>query len=319
MERNVSICIPVYNGAAWLRACLESACACTVAEEIIVCDDRSTDSSLSIAEEFAAQDARVIVYPNAQNLGLVGNWNRCLELAKGVWVKFLFQDDRLQAGAVEKMIAAAQPTDMLIAARRNFVFTENSSAASKKYYTEEVLTLDKLAPGETEFRPERIAALSAIHIARNFIGEPSTVLFRRSLCERIGSFDNVFKQICDLEYWLRIASTYGLRYVPEALIDFTIHDEQTSAKNAGAEQKNNDAILLVDLLLHAKYFADYRSYLSISQKRRLTLWLRVHTYELRMNYPDQAEKIFEDRPHLRTISRQAGNAFWARLVRMRRK
>lgn len=317
MTQTVSICIPVYNGAKWLRDCLESACAVSVAGEIIVCDDGSTDDSIAIAESFAKNDGRVRVYRNAENLGLVGNWNHCLELAKLEWIKFLFQDDRLQAGSVERMLQAARPEVFLIAAKRNFVFGANSSSESKEYYTKKVLTLDNTASGVTEFTGTLIASLAATHIARNFIGEPSTVMFRRSVIDRIGKFDPVFKQICDLEYWLRIAQTYGLTYVPDAVIDFNVHDDSVSAQNAVQGKAEFDAIRLVDRMLHGGNYAELRGKLSRGELRRLMLWLRVQTYELKIKSPEAATKFFSGHPLLKRISEKFGNGLLYRLARMR--
>lgn len=318
MTQSVSICIPVYNGEKWLNACLESACACTVAGEIIVCDDGSKDKSVAIAETFAKKDKRVRVYRNPKNLGLVGNWNRCLELAKLEWIKFLFQDDRLHEGSVELMLQSAGPEVQLIAAKRNFVFGPSSSEESKEYYTKKVLTLRNTAPGTTEFSPMRISSLVASYIARNFIGEPSTVMFRRSVIEQIGKFDPAFKQICDLEYWLRIAQLHGLTYVPDAVIDFTVHDDSVSAQNAAQRKSGFDAIMLVDRILHAETYSELRTKFSSSELRKLLWWLRVQTYELRVKAPQAAEQFFTTHPHLKKISEKTGNGLLYRLARMRR-
>jgi len=318
MKQTVSICIPVYNGAKWLRDCLESACAVSVADEIIVTDDCSTDQSVSVAESFAKKDKRIRVYRNPENLGLVGNWNRCLELAKMEWIKFLFQDDRLQAGSVEAMLDAALPEVQLIAAKRNFVFGENSSAGSREYYSRKVLTLEKTAPGIRDFTADQIASLAAAYIARNFIGEPSTVMFRRSIIDKVGKFDPAFRQICDLEYWLRIAQFHGLKYVPEAVIDFTVHDDSVSAQNAAQRKSGFDAILLVDRMLHDENYSALREKLSSSELRRLVLWLRVQTYELRTKAPDAASQFFASHAHLKSISEKFGNGLLYRLARMRR-
>jgi glycosyltransferase involved in cell wall biosynthesis len=290
-----------------------------VAGEIIVCDDGSKDQSVAIAESFAKRDKRVKVFRNPKNLGLVGNWNRCLELAKLEWVKFLFQDDKLQEGAVQRMLSAATDKVQLIAAKRNFVFTENSSAESRKYYTGKVLTFENLASGVTDFSPEKIASLCSAHIARNFIGEPSTVMFRRSLIEKVGKFDSEFRQICDLEYWLRISGTYGLLYVPEAIVDFTVHDDSVSAQNAAHRKSGFDAILLVDRILHGEQFAEMRKKLSSSELRRLLLWLRVQTYELKTKAPQAAAQFFGTHPHLKLIAGKFGNGLLYRLARMRRR
>lgn len=70
----VSICIPTYNGARYLEACLDSALTQTFRDiEVLVVDDQSTDESCQIAQAYARQDRRVKVVGNKHNLGLV--WN----------------------------------------------------------------------------------------------------------------------------------------------------------------------------------------------------------------------------------------------------
>lgn len=326
MEPIVSICIPTYNGSRWLRECLESAMACTLPAEIIIVDDCSSDETLMIAKEIAAKDKRVSVHLNQSNLGLVGNWNRCLEIANGKWIKFLFQDDRLAAGAIEKMIEAAGEKHAFVAARRNFVFADNSSETSRKYYTETVLTLDKLAPDEKLLSSERIVSIAAAHPSVNFIGEPSTVMFRASLVKEIGNFDPTIRQVCDLEYWLRIACRHGICYVPEAQADFYIHDDSTSAKNAGGRKYAStylDPLRIVDAQLSDEVYEPFRDKLQSSAAKRLHLWLRLRAYEARKNALDlpakkELENLFTERPHLRRLSGKFLNGLLFRILKIRR-
>ena len=86
----VSVCVPTYNGARFLRQCLDSALAQSWRDlEILVVDDGSTDESVAIARDYARRDDRVRVAVNAANLGLVENWNRCVALARGRWINFI--------------------------------------------------------------------------------------------------------------------------------------------------------------------------------------------------------------------------------------
>lgn len=326
MKPLVSICIPAYNGERWLRECLDSALACTADCEIMLVDDGSSDATVAIAKSYAEKDARVSVHVNPQNLGLARNWNRCLELAKGEWIKFLFQDDVLGTDAVEKMLGAAAGNTSFIAARRHFIFDEASSAEARKYYTETVLTLDKLAPGTIVFSPAQIVALSAAHPAVNFIGEPSTVMFRRSLIAAHGTFDPELRQICDLEYWLRIGSKDGLIYVPEAQIDFRIHETSVSALNAGGKKYVSsylDPLRVVDAQLHSPAYESFRNYLSASDKQRLTLWLRMRAHEAKLAAADdvskkELEKLFAERPGLRALANKFLNGLLYRFLLLRR-
>ena len=90
----VSICIPTYNGEKYLKECLDSCIDQTFKSyEIIICDDCSSDGTIKIIEEYAKIFPQIILFQNDGNLGLVGNWNRCIHHSNGEWIKFVFQDD----------------------------------------------------------------------------------------------------------------------------------------------------------------------------------------------------------------------------------
>ena len=74
MRPAVSICIPTFNGAKYLRECVDSVLAQTHPDfEVLIVDDCSSDDSVAIAEDYARRDSRVRVSVNDRNLGLVGN------------------------------------------------------------------------------------------------------------------------------------------------------------------------------------------------------------------------------------------------------
>src|SRR4029453_18243392 len=124
MKPLVSICIPTYNGAAYLGPSLDSALSQTTSGlEVLSVDDCSSDDSLDIAQRYARMDSRIRVSSNTANLGLVGNWNRCAQLAQGEWVKFLFQDDLIVPDCLARLLAAAAEFGVPFAAwARDFRF-----------------------------------------------------------------------------------------------------------------------------------------------------------------------------------------------------
>jgi glycosyltransferase involved in cell wall biosynthesis len=91
MSPHVSIVIPSYNHAPFLRACLESVRVQTFEDwEVILVDDGSTDDSLEIARDFGE---RVRIFRNERNLGTYGTQQRGLEEARGESVAILNSDD----------------------------------------------------------------------------------------------------------------------------------------------------------------------------------------------------------------------------------
>ena len=89
----ISIIVPVYNVAPYLRQCLDSLVNQTYKElEIICVNDGSTDGSLQILEEYAGMDERVKVISRA-NKGISASRNEALDVASGEWTMFVDSDD----------------------------------------------------------------------------------------------------------------------------------------------------------------------------------------------------------------------------------
>ena len=99
----VSVIIPVYNVEKYLRQCLDSVVNQTLKDiEIICVDDGSTDNSLAILEEYAANDDRFIILEQ-KNQGAGAARNKGLEVAKGEFVHFMDSDDWIETYAYEEL------------------------------------------------------------------------------------------------------------------------------------------------------------------------------------------------------------------------
>lgn len=104
----VSVVIPVYNTAAYLRECLDSAARQTLKDVEIVCiNDGSVDGSLTILEEYAAADGRFTII-SQNNAGLSAARNAGMECACGKYLLFLDSDDMLRPGAAEELYQYAE-------------------------------------------------------------------------------------------------------------------------------------------------------------------------------------------------------------------
>lgn len=112
MSPEVSIIIPVYNNAQYLRECLDSAVQQTLREiEIICVNDGSTDDSLAIMREYAKQDKRITVIDKS-NAGYGHTMNCGLDAAKGEYVAFLESDDSIRRDAYASLVALAKENSL---------------------------------------------------------------------------------------------------------------------------------------------------------------------------------------------------------------
>lgn len=93
----ISIVIPTYNRDHLLKEALMSALNQDTSEiyEIIVVEDSPEEDSKIERLIKEINNPKIILYKNKKNLGLFGNWNRCLELARTEWICMLHDDDIL--------------------------------------------------------------------------------------------------------------------------------------------------------------------------------------------------------------------------------
>ena len=99
----VSIVMPNYNGAKYIRETIESVLAQTYQNwEILFVDDCSKDNSIEIVESY--KDDRIRIFKNPVNSGAAASRNYAMREAKGKWMAFLDSDDLWEPQKLEKQI-----------------------------------------------------------------------------------------------------------------------------------------------------------------------------------------------------------------------
>jgi glycosyltransferase involved in cell wall biosynthesis len=258
MSPSVSICVPTYNGEKYIQECLDSILTQTFTDfEVLIVDDQSSDNTLNIAREYSEKDQRIKVIQNEKNLGLVGNWNRCVELANGEWIKFVFQDDLIAPECLERMLTEGiVHNSAIVCCQRDFLFETGTNDVTQKYYLDH-LGMKHIFAEATKISAEAFCKAVLNHPGVNFIGEPTTVLLHRTTFSRFGIFNPNLIQICDTEFWTRVASHEGIIYIPEILASFRVHEKSTSTTNHSKHQyriQNLELLVLLhEFALHPIY------------------------------------------------------------------
>jgi len=312
----VSVCVPTYNGARYLDECLASASAQTYANiEILVVDDGSSDDTIAIAEQWQQRDQRVRIERNRSNLGLVHNWNRCIQLARGEWIKFLFQDDTLEPVCVETLLDHTDNKWKIIACDRRIIFDDVSATAKDQWLNGDFnIHLARSSSGSLQLTPSDVASLALDYHNMNFVGEPTVTLCHRSVFETVGAFNPDLVQLCDIEFWLRAGLAMGIRYVDETLATFRIHPTSATSKNANGDPFRAgalDPLVLWHECLYSPYFKYWR--LAAQDRhalRRSRLGFRYQT--LRAHTRVQLDLLRSDAPQ---VSKQHADAWEALILR----
>jgi hypothetical protein len=243
----VSVCVPTYNGAAFLSQTLDSITAQTFDDfEVIIVDDMSTDETIAIAEAYVAAEPRARFVRNAERAGSSArNANKCLRHARGEWIKFLFQDDLMAPTCLARMLEAGE-RGRFVVGWHDYVFAPDVDAAVRHYY-ENLPSLATVFPAAHAAVDEFCDAVLG-HWGVNFIGPTSSSFIHRDCFTKYGEFSSEIRMVPDLEYWMRVGSREGLAIVPERLVTFRVHNTSVS----GAIRKDaarRDPLPLEPLLL----------------------------------------------------------------------
>lgn len=126
-EPLVSIVIPAFNAESYIASAIRSGLAQTISRlEVIVIDDGSTDSTVTIVEREAALDRRVRLHRMERNSGVSAARNRGFALARGQWIAVLDSDDLMSPDRLERLVEEGDRHDADIVADN---LTRFSSAA----------------------------------------------------------------------------------------------------------------------------------------------------------------------------------------------
>ena len=269
----ISVCIPTFNGADYLRQAVESVLNQSSQEyEIVIVDNFSEDQTVRIVDELKKKEDKLIrFYQNTQNIGLAGNLNKCLGYARGEYIKFLCVDDVLLPGCLEKMSSALDryQSVTLVCSGRIYFSENNKKLGSKRYASQSIIV-----PGNK--------AISRCLYGKCYIGEPSAVMFRKK--DLTGLFRDDLPQLMDMEMWFRLLEQGELLSIEKPLCSIRIHSEQMTYRNIRSGKLLDDNVKLYDnysqktylkttplLVMQHKFLMAYRVWISrkfISEKKK---------------------------------------------------
>ena len=134
----ISVIVPVYNTAPFLRECLDSIASQTYELlDIILIDDGSTDNSLEICREYAAADNRFRIITLPGNQGQSAARNAGLAKATGDYITFVDSDDVISPGMIESLYKLLKPTTDMSAVRFTRFISRPSIKRQQRYQTGE--------------------------------------------------------------------------------------------------------------------------------------------------------------------------------------
>ncbi|RLV49931.1 glycosyltransferase family 2 protein [Nocardioides mangrovicus] len=226
MSTRVSVVVPAYNNAAFLRETLLSVLAQTYTDfELVVADHASVDDTPQILAEFA-HDPRVRLLSTPAGGGAERNWNRVTQAATGELVKLVCGDDLLRPTALEHQVAAfdAHPDAVMVCSPRDMIDA-----------TGKVIVRRRGLGGLSGRVDGRTAVRTAVRQGANLFGEPCCVLLRRSTLAEVGGWHGDPGYMIDQATYSRVLLRGDLVTTPHTEAAFRFSDTQWSVELAGQQ------------------------------------------------------------------------------------
>jgi glycosyltransferase involved in cell wall biosynthesis len=207
----VTVIIPTFNRAHFLRAAIESVLIQTFRNfEIVVVDDASNDETPSIVRSFRHAPIRYLRHDSKKGQGAARNTG--IREARGEYIALLDDDDEWLPEKLEQQVTLLDT----LPTRVGLVYTGflKIDASNRRI-------IAKILPKE---RGNVFDALCR----ENWIG-CSTVLVRRHCFDVAGYFDEELASGEDYDMWLRISKEFSFEYIIEPLVSYRVHGSQLSA------------------------------------------------------------------------------------------
>lgn len=204
----VTVLMPVYNSAGYLREAMDSMLAQTFRDfELLIMDNASSDGSAAIVASYT--DPRIRYVRNESNLGLPASLNRGLRLARGSYIARMDADDTSRPDRLARQVDFLDRHHEVGICGAQIL----KHMGGRRYRVRYPQTHEEIRATTLFFSP---------------FPHPA-VMWRRSLTmERNWFYDESMKAYEDHELWSRMVEGTRTANLPEVLLDYRCHPEQLS-------------------------------------------------------------------------------------------
>ena len=233
-EPSVSVVTPFYNTEDFLAECIESVLRQSYRNfEYILSNNRSTDRSLQIAEEYARRDPRIRLIDHKEFLDQIGNYNRALRdiSPSSKYLKIVQADDWLYPECLEKMVPVAEdhPSVSIVSAYclRGREIANVGLPHSTPVYSGREICRDMLLGG------------------RFFFGSPTSILLRADVVRRRNPFYTEGNLHEDTEACYDILRDSDFGFVHQVLTFTRVDNDSITSNNARFDADQLDYLLIL--------------------------------------------------------------------------
>ncbi|WP_113637915.1 glycosyltransferase family 2 protein [Nubsella zeaxanthinifaciens] len=217
----ISVVLPVYNGSEYLEIAINSVIKQNLQDfEFIICDDCSTDNSMSIIKAIIKDfPNRITLLQNQTNQGLFKTLNLLLSNTSAPYIHLWAQDDIMKPDCLEKVLNfhLSHPEISMSYHQVNYVNEKNEFDNSP------------ISDGTPSIIDKRRYTKTSAYWGC-MPGNIANVTLTKNAIINCGLFNHNFTVSGDFEYWTRLVNFQPIGYLKEPLIFLRRHEKQLSRK-----------------------------------------------------------------------------------------
>ncbi|MFM0051926.1 glycosyltransferase [Caballeronia grimmiae] len=241
MHPKVSVIMATYNHGPYVAEAIHSVLSQDFTDfEFIIADDGSTDDTREVVASI--EDARISFYPNVVNRGACIVTNELIGHCTGEYIALLNSDDRWLPGKLRRQVRLLDERAEVgaVFGRARFIDRDGVPIPASNLHFGTVFDQENRTRGEW---------LRRFFYLGNCLCHP-TIMVRRSVYAHLGKFNNRYRQLPDLDMWIRLVKHYDLHVMDSCEIDFRI----MPGENASSQTRANAVRTMNEHYLIAEHF-----------------------------------------------------------------
>jgi len=221
-EPLISIVIPTYKRPKLLKKAIDSALNQDNFDdyEVIVVDnepvndfDKKTKTEKLLS---SYNTSKLFYYKNEENLGMTGNWNRCIELARGKWVTMLHDDDFFLSYYLNEIKKYLNYADLIVP--NKFICKNQDCSNNENHNYKNLITHKKIK--SNFFETSKIREWDFFW--NNPVGAPIGTIFKKDKAIEIGGFDDTHYPCADYYFWYKYINEFTGVFLKKKLVAYRI-------------------------------------------------------------------------------------------------
>lgn len=264
----ISVIIPVFNGEKTIKETIQSVLNQTFTDlEVIVINDGSQDSTLSVVSSIEDPRLKVFSYENA---GVANSRNRGFSHASGEFISFLDADDLWTPDKLEAQLKALQAHPQAAVA---YSWVDYIDQSGKFFYAGNHITANG-----------NIYEKLLLH---NLLENGSNPLIHKQAFAKVGSFDQTLSSAADWDMWLRLSARYEFVAVPSSQVLYRV---STHSMSSNALKMETESLQLIE-----KAFNQAPKSLQHRKKHSLSFLYRYLTFNSLGSPPNRQDGLLAAR------------------------